>query len=371
MSKKVTSKQATIKKHPSTAKKPQRTAHRKDFMKVYWPYLPLFILVFFGMVFGYNWRTNTSSTLSGGRTGVLAYATNVSVGGLLSATNGQRSQNGGLTALTLNSQLSSAAQAKANDMVARNYWSHTTPDGKDPWVFIEATGYNFQKAGENLAYGFLTSDETVVGWMNSPGHRANILDSGFKEVGFGFANAASFVGSGEETVVVAMYASPVANTPAPEAQPSAPATLPSTTQKPAPSQPSQQPTSQSSPSQPTNQDTTIPVTDTSKEEQKDVVAKDRYNQPVTSENEIPAAQPATRITKLQTITAGYAPWSAAALSGLLVLVVGLWAMKHAIIVKKVFIDGEKFVLHHPLFDVAVLIVVGAAIILSQSSGVVK
>ena len=98
---------------------------------------------------------------------------------------------------------------------------------------------------------------------------------------------------------------------------------------------------------------------------------DRYNEPITSDSEIPASQPATRITKLQSITSGNAPWSAAVLSGILVMTVGMWVIKHAIIVKKVLVDGEKFVLHHPLIDVAVLIVVAAAILLSQSSGVVK
>jgi hypothetical protein len=59
------------------------------------------------------------------------------------------------------------------------------------------------------------------------------------------------------------------------------------------------------------------------------------------------------------------------LSGFLVTVVGLWVLKHAYAVKKVFIDGEKYLLHHPLIDVAVLMIVAAAILLSQSSGVVK
>ena len=79
---------------------------------------------------------------------VLAYATNVSHSGLLSYTNQNRSANG-LAGLTLQSQLNSAAQAKANDMVAKDYWSHTSPDGRQPWDFITAAGYSYSTAGEN------------------------------------------------------------------------------------------------------------------------------------------------------------------------------------------------------------------------------
>lgn len=347
-----------IKKKTISSKKHTSKKHKREFLKVYWPYLPLFVLVFLGMTFGYNWQT-TGAKIYSPKNGVLAYATEMSVSGLLSATNSQRAQNGNLPALVLNSKLSSAAQAKANDMVARNYWSHTTPDGQDPWVFIDATGYAYQKAGENLAYGFDTSSETVIGWMNSPGHRANILDTSYKEVGFGFANAASFVSTGEETVVVAMYANPTSSVAATQAPQQTAPTPP----------PKQQPAAPTPAAQPTQQDTIIPAKEESSTPTK--VPDDRYNEAITSDNEVPAAQPATRITKIQTITSGYAPWSAAVMSGVLVLVVGLWVLKHAVVAKKVLIDGEQFVLHHPLIDVAVLIIVAAAIHLSQSSGIVK
>jgi hypothetical protein len=70
-------------------------------------------------------------------------------------------------------------------MAARDYWSHNTPDGQTPWSFITAAGYNYQTAGENLAYGFSTASDTVTGWMNSTEHRANILNGKFKELGVG------------------------------------------------------------------------------------------------------------------------------------------------------------------------------------------
>jgi hypothetical protein len=190
--------------------KPKNTVHHRKrrgghqkrsnhFVKTYWPYLPMLLLVGVGLFLNSMWAHAS---------GVLGYATDMTSGGLLSGTNAQRTQNG-LGGLSLNSALNQAAQAKANDMVARNYWSHTTPDGQEPWIFINNTGYAYQAAGENLAYGFSTSGETITGWMNSPGHRANILNGNYREVGFGIANGANYQGE-EETVVVAMYAQPVA-----------------------------------------------------------------------------------------------------------------------------------------------------------------
>lgn len=142
---------------------------------------------------------------------VLAFATDMSSQGLLEATNEQRSRNNA-PELQLNEALNSAAQRKAEDMAERDYWSHKTPDGEEPWIFIAEAGYQYNKAGENLAYGFLTSGQTVNGWMNSDSHRENMLDPVFSEVGFGYVNAVNYQDSNEETIVVALYALPSANT---------------------------------------------------------------------------------------------------------------------------------------------------------------
>ncbi len=300
----------------------------------------------------------------------MAYATEMSSGGLLGATNAQRAQNGNLSALTINSKLSAAAQTKANDMVARNYWSHNTPDGKEPWTFMDAAGYEYQKAGENLAYGFATSSDAVVGWMNSPGHRANILDSAYREVGFGFANANDFVGTGNETIVVAMYGNPLTSVVETNVQTPAPST-----------NPAPKPATQSANKTSTVQDTAVPAPAAAQPaaNQQPVpdakaskkLSSDRINQPVTSESPIPASQPARNITRLQSITGGRAPWSAAVLSGTIVIVTAMWALKHLLIVKRVFVDGEQFILHHPIIDITVISFVAIAIMLSQSSGVIK
>ena len=355
-----------------TVKIPKRTtrSHKKPnakFLKVYWPYIPLFVLVFLGLTFGYNWQPSKGSAIHNG--GVLAYSTEIGSDALNSSTNNQRSQNGGLSALTINSFLTAAAQSKANDMVSRNYWSHNTPDGKEPWTFMESAGYAYQKAGENLAYGFATSNDTVIGWMNSPGHRANILDTAFKEVGFGYANSNDFVSNGQQTVVVAMYGNPSGN----QQQASTPASTPP---PPAATTPAVKKAASAPPPAPAappiiKQDTVVAPTQDKPPDPPKKIGADRINQAINSDNPVPAAQPAKNITKLQSITGGKAPWSAAALSIGVVGITLLWALKHAFIVKRVLIDGEQFVLHHPIIDVSVLAIVSVAILLSQSSGVIK
>lgn len=140
-------------------------------------------------------------------THVLAYATNISRSSLLDATNNER-EKAGVTTLTPDEQLNQAAQAKAKDMVTRDYWSHQSPEGNEPWTFIANTEYEYSKAGENLAFGFDSSTDTVKGWMTSTTHRKNLLDVDYQEVGFGMANSKNFNQTGPATVIVAMYAKP-------------------------------------------------------------------------------------------------------------------------------------------------------------------
>ncbi len=194
------SKQKT--RRPTTNHRKLTGQHHKQgphYIKAYWPYLPMIGILLLGILAN-SWFARVNHS-------VLGYATDISISSLLSGTNDQRSANGE-AGLGLNGQLDQAAQAKANDMAARDYWSHNTPDGQTPWTFITAAGYSYQTAGENLAYGFDTSSATITGWMNSPGHRANILNTSFTEVGFGIVNIPNYQGSGPQTLVVAMYASP-------------------------------------------------------------------------------------------------------------------------------------------------------------------
>ena len=97
----------------------------------------------------------------------------------------------GLGTLSYSATLSHAAQAKAEDMVRQNYWSHVAPDGTTPWSYFQQSDYDYVSAGENLAYGFTTSEQVITAWMNSPEHRDNVLGT-YSEVGFGFVNGEDY-----------------------------------------------------------------------------------------------------------------------------------------------------------------------------------
>lgn len=108
-----------------------------------------------------------------------------------------------LNPLTLNNKLAAAAQSKADDMAAKGYFSHNTPDGKTPWDFIKKSGYSYVVAGENLAVDFIDAEPIEDAWMASPGHRANILNKSFEEIGIGIATG-TFQGH-TSTFVVQMF----------------------------------------------------------------------------------------------------------------------------------------------------------------------
>ncbi|OYQ65595.1 hypothetical protein B9G53_06900 [Pseudanabaena sp. SR411] len=107
---------------------------------------------------------------------------------LLKLTNLER-QKVGLPPLKLSSQLTSAAQSHAGDMARNNYFSHTGLNGSSMVDRAKGTGYKYSALGENIAAGKATPEGTIRQWMNSSGHRDNILNPRFTEIGFGYANA--------------------------------------------------------------------------------------------------------------------------------------------------------------------------------------
>ncbi len=147
---------------------------------------------------------------------VLGIAYQVNINDLWNITNLDRSENG-LPPLHLSKRLTQAAQEKAADMFAKNYWAHFAPDGSTtPWMFIKDSGYQYVYAGENLAKGYTTSDSVVQAWMNSPSHRENMLSKNYTDVGFAVEPGHL---QGEDTVlVVEMFGS----TTAPGLAPSGP-----------------------------------------------------------------------------------------------------------------------------------------------------
>ena len=99
--------------------------------------------------------------------------------------NEQRAQNG-LKPLTANWELSRVARYKSQDMVDNRYFSHTSPTYGSPFQMIRNFGISFRTAGENIAYGQRTPQAVVNAWMNSSGHRANILNASYTQIGVGY-----------------------------------------------------------------------------------------------------------------------------------------------------------------------------------------
>lgn len=99
--------------------------------------------------------------------------------------NVQRSRNG-LRPLTVNWELQRVAQYKAQDMTDRNYFSHTSPTYGSPFNMMKSFGIRYSSAGENIAKGQRTPQQVMNSWMNSSGHRANILNSNFTQIGVGY-----------------------------------------------------------------------------------------------------------------------------------------------------------------------------------------
>jgi hypothetical protein len=299
------------------------------------------MIVIAGVIINATWQAGK---------GILGYATNVSISALLQETNIQRSDNGQL-ALSLNSKLSQAAQAKANDMAKRDYWSHTTPDGEQPWQFITAAGYDYTSAAENLAYGFDSSNGTVSGWMNSAGHRANLLNNTYSDVGFGIANAPNYQGDGEETIVVAMYAKPNGI--------ASPATLQTgrkdTAAAPETSKPAEQ--------QQTNPEQTAPAP-TTEQSQPEV----KSQQAVVAQTPKIEDLKARQVSRLDVLTEGNAQWAALAASVLASLAFMSLLLSHAKVWKRYLIRGEEFFIKHPLLDTVFVAVATFGFLLTRTSG---
>jgi len=106
--------------------------------------------------------------------------------------------------LRINRALCAAANDRVRDMFAQHYFNHDAPDGTQPFVWVTREGYDYQEVGENLAVGYRGAGATVDGWMGSPGHRANILNKAFDEVGLAVAGDSPVRGY-RGPLVVALY----------------------------------------------------------------------------------------------------------------------------------------------------------------------
>ncbi|MFF7653236.1 CAP domain-containing protein [Streptomyces sp. NPDC007983] len=98
----------------------------------------------------------------------------------------------GCSPLKVNAKLTKAAQAHSEDMAEHSDMSHTGSDGSSPGDRIERAGYSWSTYGENVAYGYSSAKSVMEGWMNSSGHKANILNCDFKEIGVGLAQPGDY-----------------------------------------------------------------------------------------------------------------------------------------------------------------------------------
>ncbi|MBU0976465.1 MAG: CAP domain-containing protein [Patescibacteria group bacterium] len=134
----------------------------------------------------------------------LVYASNINVSELVNYTNAERSARN-LGTLTVDSRLVSAAYAKGQDMLEKDYWAHYGPNGESPWIFISQAGYSYVYAGENLAKDFSSAAPIHSAWMASPTHRDNIINVNYTNIGIA-AVTGDFQGQ-ETTIVVQMFGS--------------------------------------------------------------------------------------------------------------------------------------------------------------------
>lgn len=329
------------KKQPPVHEKRRYGHHHKQTKKyhhTYWPYLPLALIITLGIAVSNFWPTLQSA--------ILGYATNTTINGLLLETNNERAA-AGVGNLSLNSQLNAAAQAKAEDMASRGYWAHNTPEGNPPWTFIQQSGYAYTAAGENLAYGFDSSGATVAGWMGSPPHKQNLLASGYVHAGFGIANAENYQSNGPQTIVVAMYGTPVAFAEAPA--PAEPATEPT----PAP-EPQTQPAETPAP------------TEVAQEAQAKTEEPEQPSQPpVQAESKPPETQQVARLELLSGQTAGWAVMAATLIAATAAVV---FIFRHSIFWHRALVKGERFIIKHHFLDIVLVTLAVVALILIQTAG---
>jgi uncharacterized protein YkwD len=131
-----------------------------------------------------------------------AFASDITRASVVAAMNEYRAQHH-LPPVREDARLDAAAEDRMRDMEDLGYWAHQSPDGRSPFVWMQPNGYPMHFAGENLANGFETTELLVTGWMESPGHRANILSPNFEDCGIAIIDGLTTRrGSGKSIVVM-------------------------------------------------------------------------------------------------------------------------------------------------------------------------
>lgn len=131
-----------------------------------------------------------------------SFATEITRGAVLAAMNAYRAEHM-LPPLREDPRLEAAADDRMRDMEELGYWAHVAPDGRSPFLWLKPHGYEFRFAGENLACGFETTELLVAGWMESQGHRENILSTDFGDCGIAILDGrTNGPGAGKSVVVM-------------------------------------------------------------------------------------------------------------------------------------------------------------------------
>ncbi|MGN6186369.1 MAG: CAP domain-containing protein [Thermoanaerobaculia bacterium] len=120
---------------------------------------------------------------------------------IVAGMNVERAANG-VGPLKLDTRLVKAAEDRMRDMEEGGWWSHESPEGRSPFVWLAVRAYDFEYAGENLATGFETSRVLMTSWMESPGHRANILNANYDECGIAIIDGSTSHPANGKSIVV-------------------------------------------------------------------------------------------------------------------------------------------------------------------------
>jgi uncharacterized protein YkwD len=134
-------------------------------------------------------------------TTVPALASDITRDSVLAAMN-QRRIEANLAPLHDDPRLNAAAEDRMRDMEERGYWAHRSPDGRSPFSWLRVHRYFLRTAGENLATGFETTELLTAGWMESRGHRANIMSPDFADCGIAVIDGATTGRAAGRSVVV-------------------------------------------------------------------------------------------------------------------------------------------------------------------------
>lgn len=286
----------------------KKKAYPKHYVKVYWPYLPLALVVGAGLWLGHPATESTQN-------GQLVYQSKLTSSSLLAATNKLRLANH-QRPLAQNAQLTAVATTKASDMVKQNYLGLFSPGGQPTWSLATNGGYAYQKLGENLAYGFTSADQAISAWSTNPSHRANLLDPSYSQIGLATQTTANFMDKGPQTVIVALYGAPVGAT---------------TTR--------------------TNLTTGLATS-------------------LTTPSQA-VSQAAIGVNKAQLLTGGQLPWIGLALAVLGIAGLAYVVLKHSLRLRRSLRRGERYIMKHPILDLTIVAFAALCALLCQTVGAIR